>query len=247
MGQLTIDDIEYSYRNIILRFGKVSGVDTDWTPIWDGGPGEYTGFLTTESLVDVVSDSAEDDTGGGGATKIKLVGQGNNGLEITEEILLSGVTPVTSTKKFKIIYHVEIVLSEDSSPVTGPNHGTISIYKIAAAATVMALILPMYGVSLMAIYRIPSDKYGEIRRCAIYASSGKNAELKMMVRRNMDSAWVTRATYNAYQASVGIRRYNPSFVGPGWDIVCMTKSSAAGTDVDSNYGIELKDIPQGIS
>jgi len=244
----SIDDIKVAYQNLILQYG--SGlVPVTKQLIWDGAVGagtDYLGILAAEELVDIVSDSIEDAVAGGGATKIVIVGQGDDGLEITEEITLTGTTLVTSTKKFKVIYEAYASATEDESEITGPNHGNIKINETGEATHIMAIITETYGKSSMCFYKVPSNKFGKLMHVRFYPAAGKVATGYLLIRKNGEGtgdAWNGQlAAVLDYSAAVVDLRDFPKLLHPGAEIMLLGEVAATTGILAANFEIELEEL-----
>lgn len=247
----TIQGIQDSYDNYIFKFGRKTAVGTTPLIIYSGAT-PYTGWLSPENNVIAVSTSTEDEAGENGATAITVVGQGDDGLEITEDITLTGQVPTApTTVKFAIIYRMFVKTTEDVNPVTGPNHGSISVYEAGTPTNICAIIdaevlgtTIAAGQTTMCIYRIPSNKYGEILDLGIFVDEGKSGTIVTKVRETQTGPWLTKATFSIFQGSIVQRRIKPEFILPGSDVILIASSSAAGTTIDGNFELELKDLPE---
>ena len=141
-----LDVIAANYERTVFKFCR--GVITNKAVLWEGAAA-YTGWLAAAASCEIISDSADDKVGSGGAVNLTVVGQGDDGLEISETKALNGDTgPVALTNEYKIIYRAFCPDSEDNDPITGGNHGTITIRRTAGPIT-MATILPTFIIRIL--------------------------------------------------------------------------------------------------
>lgn len=229
------DVVALSYSDILKVKGRVSH-DAECI-VWDGGDTEadYPGWLTAEATCEVLSGSADDAVGGGGATKVTIVGQGDDGLEISEEITLTGGSAVELTNSYKIIYLIYISATEDTSPLTGPNHGLITARKKTGPVN-MAKILATYGSSLSLLYRVPSNKYAELIDARLY--SPVRSFIRIIKRSSVTAPWNIVATMDLLHQESSLLHAVPDFIAPGEDIAVLVTPSAAA-DISGYLGFKL--------
>lgn len=249
--QERVNRAEASYSNFVLKFGRKTGVGATPLILYSGGT-PYTGWLSPENNVIAVSASADDKSGSGGAVVITVIGQGDNGIEITEDITLDGTDPsVATVNKFAIVYRAFVKTTEDIDPILGPNHGTISIYESGTPLNICAYIDEHVlgttigaGQTTMCIYRIPINKYGEFLSIGLYVDAGKSGIIVAKTRTSITAPWLTKATFSIFQGSIIENNISPGFIAPGSDIILLVVSSASGTSIDGSFELKLKDLPE---
>ena len=110
------------YNNVtpvnIFGFNRTIGISFE-TVMNDGG-GIYT-FPASAMTMDLVSSAAD-------TCVVRLVGLDTDWLPISEDITLTGTTPVTSTKSFLRINFCYVVSGTQSGNVTVSNSGTTYAY-----------------------------------------------------------------------------------------------------------------------
>lgn len=172
--------------------GNQTAVTTTSTPedIWNVG-GEYTGqpLSFTPDTVDVVSTSVNDTSAGSGARTVRLYGleSPTSTSYTTEDIILNGTTPVTSTNTWWRINQCYVV----TAGATGYNEGTIS-----ATAT---------GTPAVQFFGMPVDR-NQTEVAAATVPAGHNFILKRF-RVN-----IGRTNGSAGQATVTFRVREPGGV-----------------------------------
>lgn len=240
------DAIKLSYDNFIFKFGRAT-LGAAKAVIWAGSVAAFNTLdETADTLFSVVSSSADDEVGQGGATHIEFIYQTLLGVEYTSpEIALTGLVGVDiPTITGAISYRMKVTQTEDDDILTGPNHGIIKLYKTGTVLDIFAEIPATEGQTLMAIYRIPANKYGELLSLFLDAAEGKAATVWAKVRKDRSSAWQTKGTFQVFQDGTNRERKRPGFIYPGSDIVLIGIAGAAGTIVDAQFELELKDLAE---
>ncbi len=239
------DVVALSYNNLIFKFGRTPVIAVP-SVVWDGATAAYPGWLAAEAACELLSASADDDTGQGGATEVVVVGQGNDGLEISETVITNGVGVVALANDYQIIYRAYCPDGEEDDPLLGANHGLITIRR-TAGPVIMAQIQPLFGQTQMALYRIPSNKYGELTDASFFGNEGKGIVVQIKTRKNRTDArgWRARLTMDGFQNHIKQDlEKEPIFLYPGEDIVAIASSAPAGTLVSGHFSIRLYDLVQ---
>ena len=133
--------------------GRNSDIDSGSSPedIWEG-----TGVWvapTAARIHDIVSDDVNDAAAGTGAQSILVSGLDGAGLEVSETVALNGTTPVPTVNSYDITHELRVT----AAGAFGRNAGNITA-TAQIDLTVTAIVLPTENKSLMAIYKVPSDK-----------------------------------------------------------------------------------------
>jgi hypothetical protein len=151
---------------IIQRSGGNTDVDTATAPedLW-GGSGPYLGFPSTAETVRVVSSSANDTSAGSGARTIRISGLDATGAFQTETVTLNGTTPVTTTNTYLRVNRAFVVTSGSSN--TAFNAGDITISQGVTTTNIFAIIDTGYGAARCAVYTVPLNTTGVLKRLAI--------------------------------------------------------------------------------
>ena len=241
----SISSVKSDYDNFVFQFGRKEALASK-DIIWDGaGTQTYLGWLSAENFLSVVSDSADDKVGSGGATAIIIKGQGSDGKEKEITIPLNGTTVVnsddTSTEKFECAYEGRIASSEDLGWLNGPNHGTITVYEKGQPTHILMKILPANGHTFMAMRRIPSDKYAELLSLEVYPVSGKEVVYEVHMRESKTSPWRVYGVGDFDTTNLTYKFGLPKFMPPGADIIIVAIPSASA-NVSANFELELLDL-----
>lgn len=135
----------------------------------DGWAAEFT-----DDTLDVVSSSAGDADGGAGVNSIRLIGINATGDEVSEDVTLDGLTPVTTTATFHVLNEMvplafgandDAVGNIDVTRTTGgafmgrlasnERHGALGVRGMVGAGRLLAWELEAQGGPVSAVlYRI---------------------------------------------------------------------------------------------
>ena len=243
-------DLEVSRGNVtgvktVNKFGRcVDNVDSADTDIWDGASGGTIIWVApTEARIhSIVSGSAnDDDNAGTGAYSVTVYGLTDwDTAEVSETVLLAGVTPVNTVNSYVIIHRMVCNFGATS---TTSNAGIITA-TAATDATVTAQIAAGEGQTQMAIYGIPStqsfymnDAYGGVNRAV---SAGCNMTILFNPSPDVSlTTFLVKSTFPAQSAgeTLSERIFKPpaKFAGPG-----ILKMQGNGTtvnlDVSAGFG-----------
>lgn len=163
-------------------FGRNPDIDSGsgFEDIWNGG-GEYTGLnAVVAETISVVSDSADDNATGVGAWTMELTGLDADYNEISEEITLTGLTPVTTTQLF-IRCSFAIILTA-FNPRTGPV-GNITANQSTTVANVFFIMPLGSNRTMVASYTVPVGKTAYIDNT--FATLAKKGAASSEVKGNV--------------------------------------------------------------
>ncbi len=228
-----------AYENYVIRFGRAEAISAI-SVIWNGG-GLYTGYdIAAETLITLVSDDTDDEAGQGGATMIRIVGQGGDGIIKREDVLITGMVPADSTEKFAYIEDIIVWGTEDAGQFTGPNHGDIIAYEKGSALNIAAKIMATKGSSLMCIYRVPANKYAELKHVDVFPVATQPVVSGVHIRLP-GGIWNTAAEADFAQTTLNFILQGQLFLPPGTDInlVATPKTTA---DIGALMELKLYDI-----
>ncbi|MCA9329390.1 hypothetical protein KDA11_02000 [Candidatus Saccharibacteria bacterium] len=197
LGQFPTDVIPRTFTNIDIGEGNVPG-QTSWYVIgknlsfgstpedaWPAG-GTIT-VLTSAETMDIVSTSANDTLAGTGAKAVTVIGLDDNWMEITENVILNGTTPVTTTKAFLRINRMLVAQAGSLEYNDGAITATAS-----TAATIQANIIATESLSSDGHYTVPyGKKFYPVRMDFNSATTTTpvNVEFKAYVKfRNLSAA-----------------------------------------------------------
>ena len=161
----------------IRKFGTNSNVGAAFEDVWSLG-GAYTGWVTTPGVVSVVSTDANDTGAGTGARAVVVSGLDINGLDQTEVVTLSGVTPVVTTSVFSRCWRMFVLTV---GAYGGTNAGTVTA---SIGGNPCASMSPGLAQSRECVYTVPADKTLYITQIRVSSGASKPTEFRYMIRLN---------------------------------------------------------------
>lgn len=196
-------------------FGMNDDIDVGTEAIWPFG-GAYA-FPDAAETLSVVSSSANDNATGSGVGVVRVVGLDENYESIFENVVLNGVTPVTTTNTFLRVNEA-ICLTPGSASTTDENAGNITVTNTTSAQT-LAYIEAGEGRSHQLIYTVPADKYmlafKTIFVVGVETGTTKAVKLQLYVRP-LGLSWLTQVdTYSVGGQYIG--EGSGTIVGPKTD------------------------------
>ena len=174
--------------------------------VWEVG-GRFVAPTSGDSLT-LVSDNANDDSGGTGGTSVILTMLDSNYNIIIEIVTLDGLTPVSTISTDIIALNGAILGSSGSS---NSNTGTITITH---GLLTMGIMLPTESRVRNGFYTVPAGF--SVEALNFITSSGKDDELQINARAFLtgvtDSDTLFTKLYN-YQTTANLINAIPSLVG----------------------------------
>jgi len=208
----------------ISKFGRNSDIDTGSLPedVWEGG-GLYTGQpIGTTEVVQAFSSSALDTAAGTGARTIRIYGlrSTTSVVESSEDIILSGVTPVASLLTWYRIYRMQVL----TAGTLASNQGVITVRHTPTIANVFISSAIDRNQSSVAAFTLPVGVTGYIQRISIgmarnggESSGTSTASLRV---REVGSVYQARRVYEINTPSNVVSIYaTPLKVLEGSDII----------------------------
>lgn len=178
----------------VEKFGRNPNIGTATTPedVWFGG-GIYTGQPSTGNpeTIEVFSDNAADSAAGTGLRTLRVVGllTSDSTTYVSEDLIMNGVTPVTSVNSWYRINRV-FGLTGGSSET---NVGTLTVRHTITIANIFAVISPGVSQTQIAAWTVPASRNLIVNRLLIsIARSGGNpgsANIQLVVREFGSSIW----------------------------------------------------------
>lgn len=169
----------------VNKFGTNVSIGQTYEDIWIQG-GVFVPLAAPTTLEVASTDAADTNTSGTGAWHVTLQGLDADGLEIEEEVVLAGQTPVLTTNVFSFVNRAFI----HHAGTTGWNEGTIYIADDAVtwvaglpqtASLIAGTIAATAGQTQQAIYKVPSNKTAFMSSGYITADSSKIVTYKMFL------------------------------------------------------------------
>lgn len=205
----------YSTVNI---YGYQPVVGTTFIPLWENAT-TYT-YPVAATQMNLVS------TNGDTAT-ILIQGLDTNYVAISENVVLNGTTPVTTTKSYLRINSMQVSVGSATNPA-----GTVTL-KDLTNTTVYAQINPGVGRTQAAIYTVPAGYTYYLERVNIYTSLNGN-NYAMYQNKTISAAGVVLLTQQApFATSYEAKRIIPRPIPEKTDIqlMCKLQSSTGAVSV----------------
>lgn len=233
----------------VTKFGQApNGVQTSATDIWalaNSTPTQQIWVAPTTARVHLVRSSSASDDGspaGVGARTIRIWGLTSwNSIEVTEDIVMNGVTDVNTANSYVIINRMKVLTSGATS---------INVGQIVAVAqtdgTTTAVILAGKGQTQQAIFGMPStqnlylDNYGVSLHDT--TSSGVKIDAYLMVNENPDVQTTNFLTkHNFGCTSIGSSSFDYTFGVPykiEGPAIIKIQGIASANDLDTSASFD---------
>lgn len=236
----------------INKFGRATNVDNGIaTDIWDraNATDDQDIWVAPTSAVihNIKSTSVSDAAAGVGTRTLKVFGLVDfDTNEVSEIIIMNGITDVPTVNSFILIHRMEVL----TKGATSANVGTITATGVGGGNPITAQINPGEGQTLMAIYGIPSTQIGFITNFYISVQTiqtGKEVIGKLLSNREPQDELINFDTKHV----IGIggsgttdaqHRFYPYKIFEGPCIIKMQASADANNmDVASGFDLILVD------
>ena len=153
-------------HRLLNKFGENPAINTTLIDLWDH-TADLT-YLPAAEIMEIKSAQAADTSAGTGAQQIVIIGLDNNYVEITETIIMNGVTIVESTLSYIRIVRAYVTAAGSG----GAAAGIISI-EAKTANTIQAIISPEHNQTMMTHYTIPANHTGVFVNFTVGTGTGK--------------------------------------------------------------------------
>ena len=229
-------------RTYVSKFGAApDGIQTTATDIWsraNATPTQQIWLAPTAARVHALVSSSAADTFVVQVRGLKTW----DSAETSENVTLTGQTPVNTTNSYVIIHRMKCVYTAAKTT----NAGTITA-TAADDGTVTAVILPGDGQTEMAIYGVPSIQKAILHRWTVNvdrttAAAAVDFTLRVNENPNIQTVGFLRKddislTTTGTTAHERIYMTPPVFAGP-----CIIKVQGIGTaaDIEAESGFDLE-------
>ena len=116
---------------LVKKFGAHTGLSTNYEPITETGRYQTPNILTS---LEIVSSSVNDAPAGSGALTVTVSGLGPGWVEINEDVVMNGTTPVTLVNQYYRVYRMRVKDSGTyASDTSGSHDSTISLSGVIGA------------------------------------------------------------------------------------------------------------------
>lgn len=231
--RIALDRVPGVGRNI--KYGRNTDVDTSAEEdVWIAG-GTYS-YLTTGELLSIVSTSTEDTNVGTGGRLCIVQGLDEDFEEIEELIMLTGTTPVVTTKKFFRNFRIAVL----TAGATKRNVGTITTTGVDSGFK-QAQINPLVAQTEQTHFTVPAGKTLLLLSVTAGVSKSDSAELYIDIRDNTfgpDSTFRRQYTAILTESTVQIRLESQS-ITEKTDIRLRAKAISNNTKVTASYEYDL--------
>lgn len=232
-------------HSIVHKFGH-SNVDTTLTPLTISGTYQTP---TSATVLEFVSDSANDNVSGVGAREITLVGIDSNYNEITQTLIPDGLTPVPLSKELLRLYRWYVSSSgRYANMLFGSHVGTLTIRGGGSGptwSTIENIPFPA-GQSEIGAYTVPNGFRAYIIQQEIHGDSAKSVDVVIFKRTGIDIVTVPFSPMRILSHYVGIKGINATdFKAPLDNIPAKTDFGYMGivsngtADVSVHFSILL--------
>ena len=204
LEEIALGNVEGAY--IVHKFGANDNVGTTLTPI--SLSGNYR-TPTSAAALEILSSNANDNSAGTGARTVRVFGLNSSGDEITEDISLSGTTPVALSNSYLRLYRAYVVESGSYATQTTPSQlGTITIRELGAGNTwtTINVISGGFGTGQTEIgaYTVPKGYSCWLLRKVMSVNSNKVANLYFFQRQNITDTTAPYSSMRLVEKHIGI-------------------------------------------
>lgn len=236
--------------SMVHKFGSRDNMTTSLVPVATAG---VYPTPTAATSLELVSDSADDASGGTGARTVTVIGLDSNWVEQTETVTMNGLSAAALSSQFTRVYRLFVATSGAYASSTGGSHaGTITLRESGGGSTWAEIGFvggfPI-GQSQIAAYTVPSGKRAWVIGCHVTVETSKSAQYVFFQRPNADTVSAPYEPMRAIEVSRGVvssdgREYMPPlgpYVGP-CDIGFMAAATATTADITIDFELILEDI-----
>lgn len=184
-------------HSVIQKFGRNSAVSSTFVPICSSG---FYRTPTSNTALEVVSTSTNDDIAGTGARTIYYEGLQNSGgnlVVVSDVVELDGTTAVALPDQLIRLYRWYVASSGTyASQSVGSHAGTLTIRESGGGNTWSTIVPNGFPVSQSQIgaYTVPTGYMAYVSKITYSVESDKEAEILMLQREGVLN---TSAPYNA--------------------------------------------------
>lgn len=207
-------------------YGYQPAVATSFIPVWENATAyTYPVAATQMNLAGTAGDTAT----------ITIVGLDANYAVISENVVLNGATPVTTTKSYLRINSMSVALGSATNPA-----GVVTL-KDLTNTTIYAQINAGVGRTQAGIYTVPAGYTFFLQRINIYTSLNGNNYATYQNKSIASNGVVQLTQQAAFAASYEARRIMPRPILEKTDIQLLAKvNSSTGSIAISQEGYLIK-------
>ena len=229
-----------SYPGIDIARGLVPGqayqyvqatnpdVGNTFEDLWD-----MTGVLSYASVGEtweILSDDANDTSGGSGATEILITYLDNSYIKQTETKIMNGTTPVTFTATNAFRFREARVIDGGGTPNDKKNAGDITI-RIIGGGSERGRILAEENKTYHGHYTVPAGKTAFLIGAASNVNKNKDAEIKHLATTGDNGIFISGLPLSLYQNTVNLSGMVPRAIVEKSDTKFMAEAQNPGTKI----------------
>lgn len=166
-------------HSIVHQFGKNTAVGSTLAPVCNGGNYQTP---TSSASLEILSDQLQDQPGGNGAHKVTVQGLDSSWNEQTEQVTLSGTTPVSLSNQFIRVYGMFVSESgRYANQAQASQRGNLTLRGAGGGVTwaTIPTIATNFGAgeSLIGAYTVPAGYTAFILSQIFSIDGNKSANL----------------------------------------------------------------------
>ena len=228
--------------SVVLKAGYNPNIGVTVEPnhqLIGGGGGLYTGFITSDGNIQVVSSSASDI----GTLSITYLASPTSTDYQTTTISVNGTTPVNPGIKAFRIHTANYIPSTPS--VNPQNLGTITVRLQSTPANVFLVVLPYRNQSNTAIYTVPKGKKATIKNIR-YSTGNSTGSTGAYVHTAIATKSTTEAFFRFRRPQIiayGVQVIDDAglVLGENTDIALyVTEANTANTKISASFSVFLE-------
>ena len=207
-------------------YGYQTAVATSFIPVWENATAyTYPVAATQMNLAGTAGDTAT----------ITIQGLDANYAQISENVVLNGATPVTTTKSYLRINSMNVALGSATNPA-----GVVTL-KDLTNTTIYAQINAGVGRTQAAIYTVPAGYTYYLQRVNVYTSLNGNNFATYQNKTIASNGVVQLTQQAAFAIGYESRRIMPRPISEKTDIQLMAKvNSSTGVISIAQEGYLIK-------
>ena len=173
-------------HSIVHQFGQNTAVSSTLAPICNGGNYQTP---TVASSLEILSDQVQDQSGGNGAHKVTIQGLDSSWNLQTEQVTLSGTTPVSLSNQFIRVFGMWVSESGIyANQAQASQRGTLTLRGTQGGATwaTIPTVSQAFGAgkSLIGAYTVPAGHTAFILTQVFAVDGNKSANLYFFKRED---------------------------------------------------------------
>jgi hypothetical protein len=195
--------------SIVTLRGRQPALTTSALTLWQNAASIYP-FVTTATLLEVLSSSASDASAGTGAQTVTISGVDANYKAISETIALNGVSAVSSTLTYWRVNSFQV-----TTVGTGlVQAGTLTLRVTSAGATQSTISTTYPGNAFDYIYTIPAGYLGLVYNLDVGQTTGTGDTTIMLKKFSPTQGSITDFITQFNSTAAGPRSLNTEFIAP---------------------------------